>query len=65
MNLDNILALARKHLGGSMESSARFCLAQAVERKNEGALDAARYWAVRSLSYSIGILHPDYARATK
>jgi hypothetical protein len=65
MNVNDTLILARKHLGGSMESSALLCLTQAIEHRDAGAYDLARQWAIRSLSYSVGILHPDYQRASK
>lgn len=65
MNTNAMLILARKHLGGHMEASARFCMAQAVASRDAGNYDAARMWALRSLKYSIGILHADYARASK
>lgn len=63
MATDKILALARKHLGGVMESSARFCLAEAVARYDDGDLDAARRCALDSLKYSVGVFHADYRRA--
>lgn len=60
-----ILALARKHLGGEMESSARLCLADAVKLYDEGDLKYARNRALKSLSYSVGVFHPDYQKAAK
>jgi hypothetical protein len=65
MNVNDIIILARKHLGGSMESSALLCLTQAIEHRDAGAYDLARQWALRSLSYSVGILHPAHIRASK
>ena len=58
---------ARKHLGkGSMESSARLCMAEAVQRMDEGKFEAAHMWAQKSLAYSVGIFHSDYQKgATK
>ena len=66
MNTDKIVILARKHAGNGsdMESSARFSLAEAVRAINEGRLDSARMWAIRSLEYSVGIFSADYKRAT-
>ena len=64
MPTEKLLALARKHLGGDMESSARLCLSDAVALFDQGDLKAARRRALASLRYSIGILHPDYARAS-
>lgn len=63
MATDKILILARKHLGGAMESSARFCLAEAVARYDDGDLDAVKCWALESLRYSVGVFHVDYRRA--
>jgi hypothetical protein len=66
MNTDRIIRLARKHLGsgsGSMESSARLCLADAIELYDAGDFEAAKRRALKSLAYSIGICHPDYRRA--
>jgi hypothetical protein len=65
MTTDQILALARKHLSASpeRESSARFCLNDAVRAQERGDDRATRMWALKSLGYSIGVLHPDYAKA--
>lgn len=65
MNLNKILTLARKHLGGAMESSARVCLADAIRFQDLGDYDLAARRALKSLAYSIGILHCNYARAWK
>lgn len=63
MNTNQVITLARKHLGGEMESSARLCLADAVELESKGELEFAKQRAVKSLAYSIGIFHKDYQRA--
>jgi len=62
---DRAIILARKHVGNgaAMESSARFCLADAIVQLDAGNLDAAHMWAKKSLSYSVGIFHADYKRA--
>ena len=65
MTLDQTLALARKHLGGDMESSARLCLSDAIHLRDQGDLTHARARALRSLEYSVGIFHPDYTKASK
>lgn len=65
MTLPSLLALARKHLGGAMESSARLCLADAIEASNRGDFEVAIARALKSLAYSVGIFHPDYVRAAK
>jgi hypothetical protein len=62
MTLENILALAHKYMSCS---SSHFCLCQAQSLIDRGdPYNSARMWAIRSLSYSIGILHPDYQRAS-
>src|SRR5438046_6604374 len=63
MSVDQIIILARKHLGSN--SSARLCMADAVKLYDEGRLDDAKQRALRSLQHSIGILHKDYQRAAK
>ena len=63
--LNEVMILARKHVGGPMESSARICLADAVALQDAGDYEAARVRAIKSLAYSVGILHPDYQRAAK
>jgi hypothetical protein len=66
MTVLQILALARKHLGaGSMESSARLCLADAVALADAGDLGAAKSRALRSLQFSVGMFHADFIRAAK
>ena len=59
-----VLDAARKHLADNPkgESSARFCLAQAVSCQNDGALDAAHMWGVKSLAHSVGVFSSVYRR---
>jgi hypothetical protein len=65
VNTSAIIVIARKHLGtGPMQSSARLCLADAVRALDAGDLDVARGRALKSLAFSVGILHPDYNRAS-
>ena len=64
MNTNQVLILARKHLGGEMESSARVCLSDAVQLYAEGNLDAAKSRALKSLAYSVGVFHADYRKAS-
>ena len=64
MNANQVLILARKHLGGEMESSARLCLSDAVTLYAEGKLDYAKARALKSLAYSVGVFHPDYRKAS-
>ena len=47
----NAMTLARKHLGGSMESSARLALSDAVFWFNEGEFKLAKHRALASLAY--------------
>ena len=63
MMTEQVIILARKHLGGDMESSARLCLEDAIKCKDLGLYESARMWALRSLEYSVGIFHPDYEKA--
>lgn len=66
--LNTVIALARKHLGaGTMESSARIALADAIALRDmeDPWYDEARSRALTSLRYSVGILHPDYRRAAR
>jgi hypothetical protein len=64
MTTDQVLILARKHIGkGSMESSARLCLDDAMRLVEDGKLDLAKDRAIKSLAYSIGLGAPDYMRA--
>jgi hypothetical protein len=66
LQTNDILALARKHLGkGEMESSARVCLSDATYLYDNGDLQAARLRALNSISYSVGMFHPDYIKAKK
>jgi hypothetical protein len=61
----NIIQVARKHVGNgaSMESSARLCLADAIRYHDDGNWHRADMHALKSLTYSIGIAHPDYRKA--
>ena len=65
MNTQQAIALARSHVADrpENESSARFCLRDAVNAFDRGDLDAARMWAVKSLMYSVGLFHKDCQRA--
>lgn len=60
---DLIALAAQHHTEGAMFSSAAFALDQAGERLAEGRPELAIDWAVRSLRYSVGIFHPNHARA--
>ena len=65
MTTDTIIVLARKNLGGTMESSARLCLSDAISLRDSGDLIAAKARALKSLQYSVGIFHSDYQKASK
>jgi hypothetical protein len=66
LNPNKIIILARKHLGsGTMESSARLCLSDALALVEKCDFRAASDRALRSLAYSVGIGHPDYSKAWK
>lgn len=65
MTTNDLIALARKHIGGAMASSAALCLADAETLQARGQMEAANARALRSLSYSVGIMHADYQRAAK
>ena len=55
------LQLAIKHLGqGSMVSSARLCLSDAVHNLSRGEYEYAYERACKSISYSVGMFSPDY-----
>lgn len=65
MNSKQAIVLARKHVdnGAEMHSSALLCLTDAVELYDDGEFDRAYDNAIWSLSYSVGVFHPDYKRA--
>ncbi len=64
MTADKAIITARKHIGSGaeMDSSARFCLNDALRAYERGDYDAARMWAKKSLAYSVGIAHSDYRK---
>lgn len=43
-----------------MRSSAQYCLDEARRLYAENKEEYARRWALKSLSYSVGIFHPTY-----
>jgi hypothetical protein len=66
MNTIDIITLARKHIGkGDAEASARICLADAIACYSKGRLDDSKARALKSIAYSVGVFHPDYAKASK
>jgi len=66
MNTEIVIRLARKHLGsGAMESSARLCLSDAINLYEQGDYASAKTRALKSLCYSVGMFHEDYAKASR
>ena len=68
MDAKDVIILARKHAvftESEMNSSARVALADAVMLYDDGNFDAAKTRALKSLAYSVGILHDDYINACK
>ncbi len=65
MNIEAVIIEARKQLGGNMESSARLCLEDAIRHKDEGNWEMAASRALKSIAYSVGIMHPAYSKAWK
>ena len=65
MNTKDIITLARKHVDNDapMSSSARLCLRDSIVQYDMGFFDYARKWAIKSLSYSVGVFHSDYQKA--
>ena len=59
-----VIALAHKHIGGDMETSARLCLSDAVQLFDKGQFDDAKKRALDSLKYSLGVFHPVYTKAS-
>jgi hypothetical protein len=57
-----IIQLAQHHLnnGAVMATSALVCCEDAMAQYVLGHDATARMWARKSLSYSVGIFHPDY-----
>jgi len=47
---------------GSMVSSAKLCTFEAERAFNRKTYELAHGWALKSLSYSVGIFHVDHAR---
>lgn len=64
MDTNKVLILARKNIGGAMESSARLCLADVIALTITGDYEAAKRRALDSLRYSVGLSHADYKKAS-
>lgn len=65
MTTNEIISIATQHADNPQPliSSAKLCLADAIALRDTGQEHFARYWAIRSLSYSVGIFHADYRAA--
>ncbi len=57
-----LIAIAASSVGGDMASSAALCVEDAREALALGQFKVAAVCALRSLKYSLGILHPTYQR---
>ena len=66
MDTHKVIALARKNVNATPanESSARFCLEDAVNLYNKANSEHAKKRALDSLRYSVGIFHADYKKAS-
>lgn len=65
MTATKVIVLARKNIGGEMESSARLCLQDAIELHAQGNYEFAKARALKSLAYSVGVFHADYQKAAR
>lgn len=66
MEVSDIIDLARKHRDkATLKSSAYICLEDALSEYRKGNMDNARMWALKSLSYSLGVFNSEYKRAAK
>ncbi len=65
LKAENMISLAEHHarVTTGWKSSAELCINDALSLMESGRYDDACAAALRSLSYSIGILHPDHAKA--
>lgn len=67
MDTLQVIALADARLstdlGVSQHSNAAACLRDAKQAWYTRNYKSARMWALKSLKYSVGILHPDYQAA--
>lgn len=66
MNALETITIAQRHIDkGPMASSAKLALDDAIILYNNGLTTRAHNRALKSIAYSVGILHPDYIEATK
>lgn len=65
LSTEEVIGMAtRRCINDKGETSAKFCLHEAVKLLHDGDSDSARRWAIRSLQHSVGIFHADYTNAT-
>lgn len=68
MDIKDIIDLAVSHITEAEEdrmiSSAILCIGDAKLALANGNIHEAKRFAVKSLAYTVGILHHDYRRAT-
>lgn len=64
MTTDDVFRAARLYLDDNPEhrSSARLCMSDAMTLLDRGETRDAARRALRSLAYSVGVLHPVYRR---
>lgn len=62
----NLIEHAEQHIGHAIQrASAEFALNEAKSRRAGGNPAAADRWALKSLSYSVGVFHRDYQSAAE
>ena len=66
MNAQQTIRVAEAHAynGAQMQTSAILCLCDARKCFGRGQFDFAKERALRSLSYSVGVFHADYRKAS-
>ena len=66
MTTKKAIGLARRHRNeGTFSLSARLCLSDALDFFDNGDYPAATRRALKSLCFSVGILHADYLKVER